>query len=191
MAQVEQATAIIMAGGDSTRMKTDKSRLPVGDRTLIEHVVAQIAPHFDQVLISAKTDDAFQFPNVEIVPDEVPGQGPLRGIVSAMKRSRHTLNFIQACDIPNTDLALVRKMLRHIGNCHAITPRNPSGRCEPLYTVYHISVLPIMEAMLARGQKSVHKVFDQCRARYVDLPEENTIWNLNTIEDYQRYLEND
>ena len=185
---MHKATAIIMAGGDSTRMGTDKSHLLIDGRTLIEHVLAQLQGHFDQILVSAKTKDAYRFPGVEVVGDETPNQGPLMGIVSSLKVSRHDLNFVQACDIPHTNMALIGEMLDQMAGYDAATPRNPSGRCEPLYAVYHRRVLATMEAMLARGQKSVHKVFELCNAHYIEIESDNQISNLNTDEDYRRYL---
>jgi molybdopterin-guanine dinucleotide biosynthesis protein A len=184
---MESATAIIMAGGDSSRMKTDKSKLPVNGQPMIAHVLDQLRPHFAQILISAKDTQAYAFPGVEVIADQVPGQGPLMGIVSAIKASAHDLNFVQACDIPNTDIALVKKMLRCAGGYDAVTPRNPNGQCEPLFAVYHKSVLTVMEDMLKRGNKSVHKVFDLCNARYVDLQTNDAIPNLNTMPEYERF----
>ncbi len=177
-----------MAGGDSTRMKTDKSNLPIDGQPIIAHVLDQLRPHFKQILISAKDARAYGFPGVEVIADERPGQGPLMGIVSAIKASDHDLNFVQACDIPTTNMALVKEMLKCAPGYHAVTPRNPDGRCEPLFAVYHKSVLEIMEGMLKRGQKSVHKVFDLCNARYVDLQTDNAIPNLNTMVEYQRFI---
>jgi molybdopterin-guanine dinucleotide biosynthesis protein A len=188
---MEHATAIIMAGGDSTRMKTDKTQLTVAGKPLVEHVLEQLRPHFTEILISAKTALSYQFPGIEVVPDERPALGPLVGIVSALKTSRHDRNFVQACDIPETDMDLVREMLAAVSGHHAVTPRNPDGSCEPLFAVYDKSVLPIMEEMLARGQRSVHKVFGLCDAAYLDLPDDRKIMNLNTMEDYRAFVEND
>jgi molybdopterin-guanine dinucleotide biosynthesis protein A len=185
---MERATAIIMAGGESSRMKTDKSNLPINGKPMITHVLEQLRPHFDQILISAKDVHAYAFPGVEVIADEVQGQGPLMGIVSAVKASAHDLNFVQACDIPNTDMALVKKMLSCARGYDAVTPRNPDGQCEPLFAVYHKSVLKVMESMLIRGQKSVHKVFDLCRACYVDIQSGEEIPNLNTMPEYERFI---
>ena len=185
---MEHATAIIMAGGESSRMKTDKSNLPINGQPMIVHVLDQLRPHFDHILISAKDVHAYAFPGVEVIADKVPGQGPLMGIVSAIKASVHDLNFVQACDIPNTDIALVKRMLQCAPGYDAVTPRNPDGQCEPLFAVYHKSVLKVMEDMLKRGQRSVHKVFDLCNACYVDLETNEEIPNLNTMPEYKNFI---
>ena len=47
----EPVTAIVMAGGGSRRMKTDKSLLLVNGQTMVEHVIDQLRPHFSEILI--------------------------------------------------------------------------------------------------------------------------------------------
>jgi hypothetical protein len=79
-----EATAIITAGGGSTRMGRDKSFLPVEDQPMIKCLFDQLAPHFEHVLISANDPDRYGFLGVEVVPDRVTGRGPLMGIL------RHT-----------------------------------------------------------------------------------------------------
>jgi molybdopterin-guanine dinucleotide biosynthesis protein A len=55
------ASAIIVAGGQSRRMRREKSLLPVNGRTLIETVIAQIGPHFDEILVSTVAKEKFAF----------------------------------------------------------------------------------------------------------------------------------
>ena len=49
-----EASAVILAGGRGARMGRDKGSLPVGKRTMLEHIAAQLAPHFEQLLVSTK-----------------------------------------------------------------------------------------------------------------------------------------
>ncbi|UCC22250.1 MAG: molybdenum cofactor guanylyltransferase, partial [Planctomycetota bacterium] len=91
-----KATAIIMAGGESVRMGRDKSMLPVGGRSMIEHIANQIRPHFDQVLISADDKAKYGFLGVDVISDEVSGRGPLGGIASGLKGSANEFYFVVA-----------------------------------------------------------------------------------------------
>lgn len=63
-------TAIVLAGGRGLRMKADKAGLPVGGRTLLEHVIGQIEPYFEDILVSIS-------PRQKIAPPGAP-----RNIVS-------------------------------------------------------------------------------------------------------------
>ncbi|MCK7483600.1 MAG: NTP transferase domain-containing protein [Candidatus Moduliflexus flocculans] len=57
----EPMTAIVLAGGRGRRMKADKAGLDVGGRTLLEHVLAQIEPYFDEVLVSLSPGQSLRF----------------------------------------------------------------------------------------------------------------------------------
>ena len=43
---------VILCGGDSSRMGTDKALLPFGDECLLEYMVHKFAPHFDRIYLS-------------------------------------------------------------------------------------------------------------------------------------------
>ncbi|HDT13077.1 MAG TPA: hypothetical protein ENO03_01845, partial [Candidatus Aminicenantes bacterium] len=45
-------TAVVLAGGRGRRMNADKPGLDIGGRTLLEHVLAQVGPLFDEILVS-------------------------------------------------------------------------------------------------------------------------------------------
>ena len=79
----QPATAIVMAGGESCRMGTDKSMLPIKGQSIIETICEQLRGSFDEILISANEVDKFAFLGFKVVPDKVPEQGPLMGIASA------------------------------------------------------------------------------------------------------------
>lgn len=180
-------TAIIVAGGKSTRMKTDKCLLPIENCTLIEFVVNQFTSRFDQTLVSSNNAKHFPELGVEIVPDLTPNKGPVMGIVSAMQVSRNELNFIHACDIPEVDFDLVQLMLSKVEGFDAIVPKAPDGRLEPLCAFYRKSAIPAMERVLEKERGTAHKIVDYCNAQV--LPVEKAIRNLNTPLDYRGFID--
>ncbi len=97
----ERATAIILAGGKSSRMGgTDKSLLPVSGVPMIEYIAGQLEGHFDEILIGANDSEKYRFLNLPIVADFETGKGPLMGIYSCLAASASDINFVTACDIP-------------------------------------------------------------------------------------------
>ena len=184
---MEKATAIVMAGGTSQRMGTDKSMLPVNGRPIIENICTQLRGNFEQILISANEMDKFAFLGLDIVPDRVPGQGPLMGIASALAASANELNFVVACDIPFISLRCVRKMLSQAakGGVDIVVPMIRNGKCEPLFAVYRKSVCVAMNEVLSTGRRKITDVFDLCEVEYVQL--EASLSNLNTIAEYRQF----
>ncbi|HNR29743.1 MAG TPA: molybdenum cofactor guanylyltransferase [Candidatus Hydrogenedentes bacterium] len=184
----EPATVIVLAGGRSTRMGVDKRLLLLDGEPMIQHIHRQVAPHFDELLIAGGADGQLAFLNARVVPDEVPGQGPLQGIASALAVSRHDLNFVIACDIPLVNLALLGALLREANDCDCAVPVTPDGRCEPLFAVYRKSALPAMRRALQAGERRVVAAFQYCRVKTVPLASPDEIKNINTLDDYREFL---
>jgi len=185
----EKATAIIMAGGDSSRMGSDKSMLPVNGKPIIEIIAEQLRGHFEQILISTNEAEKLAFLGFEIVPDKVPGQGPLMGIASALEASSSELNFVVACDIPNIDLSCVRRMLAEAVGSGAdiIVPTTGDQRYEPLFAVYNKSALGAMNKILSSGGRKISDVFAMCEVRSVEFGDAQWLANLNTIAEYEEF----
>ena len=209
----EEATAIIMAGGDSLRMGADKSMLPINGQPLIEKIAEQLRGTFDQVLISANEPDKFVHLCFQVIPDRIPGQGPLMGIASALQASANDVNFVVACDIPRINLSFVRRMLAEAKKVDIVVPYSscvPStalgagvrdASCEkpntqyavrnttyePLFAVYRKSALAAINEVLSSGRRKISDVFSRCRVKYIDLGDAQWLTNLNTMAEYEEF----
>ncbi|MEK7995110.1 MAG: NTP transferase domain-containing protein, partial [Planctomycetota bacterium] len=183
----EKAAAIILAGGGSRRMGTDKSMLPVGGRPLITGICEQLRDCFDQVLVSANDADKLAFLGLEIIPDGVPGQGPLMGIASTLEASARELNFVVACDIPHVELRCVRRMLSEAAETGAdiVVPITGEHRYEPLFAVYRKSALEAINKVLSSGGRKITDAFALCQVKCVEL--DTDLVNLNTMAEYEKF----
>ncbi len=182
----ERATAIIMAGGASSRMGVDKSMLPIQGRAMIDRISEQLRNTFSQILISANEADKYDHLGFEIVPDRQPGQGPLMGIASALRASANELNFVVACDIPSIDLRFVRRMLTEAEGVDIVVPKTSDGKYEPLFAVYNKSALVAINEVLSSGGRKISDVFGQCRVKYIELQARRFV-NLNTMAEYEEF----
>jgi len=181
------ATAVIMAGGKSLRMGTDKSLLDVGGKPLIAHIADQLRPHFDELLVSANDANKYAFLGLDIVSDRVADQGPLMGITSALAAARHDRVFVTATDIPDLNVELMASLLRRVNHHDGVVPRTVEGHLEPLFAVYRKPFAAAADEALAAGHRSVHAAIDQCDVAFVDLDAQSDPVNLNTPEDLARY----
>jgi len=183
---MEKATAIIMAGGDSSRMNAEKSMLSIKGKPIIQHICEQLYGSFEQILISAGEVGKYDLPGCEIVQDKMPGQGPLMGIASALEVSANELNFVVACDIPYIDIVYVRRMLAEAEETDIVMPTSGDEKYEPLFAVYGKSVLGAMNDVLSSGGRKISDIFGQCRVKYVKLEARQFI-NLNTVDEYGEF----
>lgn len=183
------ATAIIMAGGRSSRMGTDKSLLPVDGQPIIGSICERLAKRFDQILISANEPEKLAFLGLEVIPDRIPGQGPLMGIASAMEASSSELNFVVACDIPRMHIALVEEMLAEADRSGAdvVVPMTGSEKYEPLFAVYRKSALEAINKVLSSGGRRISDIFALCRVKYIRLSDADRLRNLNTPAEYEEF----
>ena len=186
-------TAIVLAGGRGRRMKADKVRLPVPGGTLLECVVGQLAPHFDEVLISVSPGQALDLeglggPKLRLVRDEAPDLGPLGGVLAGLKAAANNTAAVVACDIPDIDVRFLRTLAAAAANAEIAVPVTPGGDFEPLFAAYTKAVIPEIEKLLDAGERSLIPLFGRCRTAAVPLGNAGWLRNLNTRRDYEDYL---
>jgi molybdopterin-guanine dinucleotide biosynthesis protein A len=123
------------------------------------------------------------------IADCFPGEGPLGGILTAMRHSRTEWNLIVACDMPGLSTACLARLLAAaaITPAEIILPFNAGGRPEPLCAVYSRRALPALEAAFARGVRKVTAAFEGIPVERLDLAEVADFQNVNTPEDWSEY----
>lgn len=186
-----QATAIILAGGQSSRMGgNNKSFIMFNGSPLIEKVVRQLEPHFEQLLISANYLEKFSFLKLPVIPDIKENMGPLMGILSCLEKSDNDINFITACDIPEISQSLIDRMVFMSGNYDVVMPKAHSDKYEPLYAVYKKNVIPHIRNLLQSDTRKITSLLKHVSARYVDFVNDGWYFNLNRKADLVEYEEN-
>lgn len=181
-------TFIVLAGGGSRRMGTDKTRLSLTGRTLLDHVLAQARDRFAEILVSVPPHGPENISGFPAVRDERSGRGPMEGIRRGLDTASHATCFILACDIPEIDFHLLDRLFRESEGFDIAVPVSPDGTVEPLFGVYKKNVRTEAEKLLAAGKRSVLALLDACRTAFVPMTAEENLINLNTPADVQKYL---
>jgi molybdopterin-guanine dinucleotide biosynthesis protein A len=183
--------ALVLAGGRSTRMGRDKATLTFDGRTLLEHVLARLAPLVDEALVVARPDQPLPTlpASVRLAHDEVLDQGPLGGLAAGLAAATSEALYVTSCDVPFLRPGVVRLLFERLGEAD-VAVAEAEGRLHPLAAVYRRSVLPQVRALLAEGR--LRPVFLYERVPTVRVPEADlravdpelaTLANLNTPED--------
>ncbi|MBN1137608.1 MAG: NTP transferase domain-containing protein, partial [Anaerolineae bacterium] len=86
------ASALVLAGGKSSRLGADKSLLLLDGQPLIARTVQQLSALSDDLIIVTNTPEHLEPLGLatRLVTDERPGEGSLMGIYSGLKAARHT-----------------------------------------------------------------------------------------------------
>ena len=80
---------IILSGGKSRRMKSDKSLKKINDRSLLEIVLEKSMKQLDYIFINSNSFENYNFKGmkIDVVKDSIKGYlGPLAGILTGMKK---------------------------------------------------------------------------------------------------------
>lgn len=96
-------TAIILAGGKSSRMGFDKQFLVINEKRLILDIAKKLKKHFKEIIIVTNKKEYYKDLGYKVVEDEIKGMGPLAGISVGLKNSSSLYAYIIACDMPILD----------------------------------------------------------------------------------------
>jgi molybdopterin-guanine dinucleotide biosynthesis protein A len=183
-------TGVILAGGQSSRMGSNKALLPYRGSRFIVAIYRQLAALCDDMLVVTNSPEQYSFLNCRMVGDIHPGMGALAGLHSGLAGSRTPHIFAVACDMPYLNDTLIRALIaqRHRGD--VIIPESENG-LEPLHAVYSKSCLTAMEAALLTGRKRLISFFPEvqvkrfsCREVRTMDPDLDSFCNINTPADY-------
>ena len=164
-------SAVILAGGKSQRLGTDKALLELAGQPLLARAVHRLAVLSDDLIVVTNNRDVYEHLglNVRFVPDEQPGQGALMGIYSGLKAALHDSAIAVACDMPFVSVPLLQHMLPRIASCDVVIPRFDE-LWEPLHALYGKGCLASMAAVLAQGRRQIVSFFGDVKVCYVQQP---------------------
>ena len=185
---------IILAGGKSRRMgQKDKAFLKIRKEFLIKRQLRSLKKHFKKIIIVANSPDKYKgLKGTTLIPDIVPGQGPLGGIFSGLLASQDNYNFVVACDMPFINSRLIKYMRRNSAGFDVVVPKI-NNRYEPLFSIYSKSCLKYIKPLLDKKIFKISKFFTKVRVREISKEEisrfgnpKNIFMNLNTPDDLLR-----
>ena len=190
--RISGVSGVILAGGESQRMGSDKSLLPIQGARFIDRVYARLNSLFDEVIIVTNSPKLYQDIPCRKVPDIYLKQGALGGIHAGLSQVQQPRAFVVGCDMPFIAAELVRKICSHAKQGDLILPLSSCGH-EPLHALYEKNCLPAMEQVLEAGHKRIMKFFSQVKvveipaAELLSLdPQEKSFCNINTPDEYYR-----
>lgn len=183
-------TAIILAGGNSQRMRREKPLLPVQGKTLVQHVADNITPFFSEIIISTQEPDRFAFLPYPIVADEKKGHGPFMGILSGLKASSHSINFIIACDIPEINPSFLLSMIEYTDAYEIVVPVTSDNHFEPLFAFYHQDLINRIENLINHQVNKIIDLYPLARVKTIPMNSNHWYLNLNTEPEYLNYIKN-
>ena len=190
---MDPVAVAILAGGRATRLGgAVKPLIEVAGRTILARQREALSDWPAERFLVANDPVPFQNTGLRIVADSQSGQGPLRGIETALIHGDTDSVLVIAGDLPLLAPALLRLIANHAPGALAVIPLTARGP-EPLVARYSRSLLPEIQSRLGAGRLAVRELamlsgvvlIEELALRGVD-PGLCSFDNVNTPEDLAR-----
>jgi molybdopterin-guanine dinucleotide biosynthesis protein A len=155
MPRFHDLVGFILVGGESSRMGRDKALLELGGLPLVLRTARLLEPRTGPPIVIGPAA-RFGHLKLRVVPDDLPGCGPLAGIATALRISESSWNLIVGCDLPYLTPAWLEYLAERAtaSSSDVLIPRSEYG-LEPLCAVYHKRCGAAVAASLTRGVRKV------------------------------------
>ena len=193
---------VLLCGGLSTRMGTNKAFLPFGEYTLMEYQVRRFRPNFEKIYLSVPkmTDFWMQLAarlDCTAIPDCVEKIGPLGALYSCLSAVTEELLFFTPVDAPftgtNAALAVCRTLEQAIEtnpSKYACVLKHPTRGMQPLSAAYAKTCLPVIEHMIQAENYRLRQLLTPEHTVISDIlvPQEH-FYNMNDMPSYYHALQ--
>jgi molybdopterin-guanine dinucleotide biosynthesis protein A len=189
-----EATGIILAGGKSSRMGTNKALLKMEGKAVIERIVEELQKVVDSMMIVTNSFEEYAYLNLPMVKDEWKGMGPLAGIHAGLTASQTEKNLVVACDMPFISPKLGTLLLSQLGEDFQVVIPEISGQLHPLFAAYRKEVKEEAQKALESDQRRIRSIFNHLKVKIMTesdlkdigfLFQDRDFYNMNYPNEYE------
>ena len=184
--------ALILTGGKSSRMGTDKASLKIGGVTQLERILELVRPITNQIFLSvahpsqgvSKFDAERSKLNVQLLTDLEPSPGPLGGLQAAFHHDPESNWLVIACDLPLLQMEDLQALVDHHDPAKDATCfLNPAdNHPEPLCAFYAPSAAAKLGAVLEKDQRCARRFLASLDRTDLHPTDSRSLHNLNRPE---------
>jgi len=186
-------TGVILCGGSSRRMGSDKALLSLNNRKIIEYVAEAVQSVCETVFIVAQPHQDFSFLGKTILHDLIPDFGVLMGLYTGLKNAPTDRVLAVACDMPFLQPKLLEYLIDVDIEADVVVPKIDK-HFEPLLAIYSKNCLGPIEDMIKRSQKCLYDLYPKVRVREISQkefqifdPELKSFINFNTPKELKMF----
>ncbi len=178
---------VIMAGGKSSRMGTDKALLEINGKKFIEQLVEEF-DGFEEKLIARGNNSRIDNASWKLVKDIYQERGPIGGLHAALTECESDALFCISCDMPLMKRTLAAYLCSSLTKEYdAVIAKTEDGRIHPMCAVYRKKIATILEEQILSGNNRIMSAFERLQVKYVSIDLEKDaqqLLNVNTPQDY-------
>jgi len=183
----EPTWGLVLAGGKSRRMGSDKASLVHDGETQLDRAMKLLGAHLDHVFVSTSADQVNDpvRRNYEQIVDAYTDLGPVAGILSAMDRNSQVNWLVLACDLPNIDDTTITFLLDNASAQHIATAYRSvhDALPEPLCAIYRPESRSVIDSFVEKGANCPRKILINSETHLLEQPNPGALHNINSPED--------
>jgi molybdopterin-guanine dinucleotide biosynthesis protein A len=188
-------SALILAGGRSTRLGQNKAFLEANGQSLVERIIDRLAQVSDEIIIATNEVERYEHLEATVVSDVYPGKAALGGIHAGLQAASSTHSIVVGCDMPFLNVSLLRYMQSFAPTYDVVIPR-VAQYLEALHAIYAKSCVPHIERQLEADDLQITSLLSAFRVKYVEQEEIETFdphhlsfFNINSQADLEKARE--
>src|SRR5690606_13030059 len=189
MVDKKHITGIILSGGKSSRMGSEKGFMSYNGKPFIQHSIEALKPlGMEIIMVSNNVDyDVFGLKRIE---DVMENAGPLAGLYSGLHQSKTDYNLVLSCDIPLINTSILQRLVDAIDDDAEIIQIESQRKTMPLIALYRKQCEHIFLKLLNEGERRLQFAVNQCLVKNVILLNDASefVQNINTPEQLNTIL---
>jgi molybdopterin-guanine dinucleotide biosynthesis protein A len=180
-------SVVIIAGGRSSRMGSDKRTLHLGGKSLAQRTLRLAQQLSDDIVVSSN-DRLTAFEGYLVVPDRIPGGGPVEGLITALSSIRYPAAVALSVDMPFVTPDLVKRLLDvHLPN--EVTFFTNESQMHPFPAIYpaqHVEAIKHAYAHNITSMKGLLNLLPSRSVPYISKRDPDPFLNINRREDLEK-----
>ena len=188
----------VLAGGKSQRFGEDKSQVKLNGKLLIDYILSEIIDEFNEILIVSNNQIKFKnYENISLINDFKKDQGPLGGVLSAMKWAKEKNNKYEwistfPVDTPFFKKEILQKFLSEINSEESkLFFIKSNNTRHNIFGIWSIDLMKKLEDDLNEGQRKVEVWANSVGVKIINMEfiNKDPFFNINTKEDLEKAKE--
>ena len=181
---------LVLTGGKSTRMKTDKAAIHYYGTSQEKYVYDMLVKKCSKTFLSCNKEQAATKKEMPVIEDVFFEMGPMAGILSAFQSFPHVAWLAVACDLPFLSEDTIAFLIKNRNATKIATAFvDSTGKYpEPMVTIWEPQSYPTLSQKVSEGNTSLSKILMNDDVELLKMPNEREFTNVNYPEEYERLI---
>jgi len=176
-------TAIILAGGKSSRMGEDKGLMLLNGEPMVQKIFNVVKEITDTILIISNNKEYEQF-GYQVFEDEIKDKGPIAGIYTGLLHTSTPKNLLLSCDVPFVQVELLKELIKLSDNFDITIPQK-DNKTHQLIGVIDKSCLTSLKNNIDNNQLKLKTAYEALNLKVIDADQfdKKMFTNINSKDD--------